>query len=134
MSADGVPILPDGNWTVVTKDYSWNVTRKFTIPGNTHNISLECEGLKDKGVAGILASGSNGLKTDSNWICGNMETDPGSWSNAYEIGTNGASPWGDLSPGDISGISNEALWIWDSAETWNNAQKQTVTCYRLIGN
>ena len=88
--------------------------------------------MKDN-AAGILASGSNGLKTDSSWTCGTMENDPVSWSNAYEIGTNGVGPWDSFSPGYISGISNDASWIWDSADTWNNdSLQQTVTCYRFL--
>ena len=57
--ADGVLLASNNNWMETTD---------VTIPGDTAVITIEC--IEEHVVAGIIASGSNGLVTDSSWKCG----------------------------------------------------------------
>merc|ERR1719187_630668 len=109
--ADGVLLASNNNWRETTD---------VTIPGDTAVITIES--IEEHVVAGIIASGSNGLVTDSSWKCGTTGTSLSDWNYAYEIGIARPRPR----------IASNASWIWDSSETWNTGKFQRVSCQKNL--
>ena len=83
--------------------YTWSKTTELVIPRGVQVLGIEClnQGLQK----GILASTSDGLLTDGNWMCSgnqNLEgwAEPGfidangDFSAAINFSTNGVAPWG----------------------------------------
>lgn len=108
---------------------NWHQATTFAVPVGTQVVGIECEDLH--AVGGILASFANGMVTDDTWQCScqasagwALPSFGGSWSSAYEIGTNGVNPWNT-----ITGISGSAKWIWTRG--WHGEDKN-VYCRRVI--
>ena len=119
MFADGV-LLGSGD--------NWSTTTTVTVPANTSVVTLRCRQLGGK--AGIIASGPGGLVTDASWRCGPVaDAERETWAAAYEVGPHGMEPWGAR-----PGVRDEAFWIWDSAQTWDNNLKQNLACEKVLAD
>merc|ERR1711915_44825 len=103
-------IFEDANYGRDT--LQWSRTTSLKIPTGTKAIGISC---LDAGVAkGIIASTSNGLRTDNNWLCTSqnvrdwaMPNSTAHFQNSVTMGRNGDKPWGNR-----PGISGSAKWIW----------------------
>ena len=114
----------DGIQQFITEDETtnWEKVSKLIVPDATKTLAFHC---KDNGLGyGLLAlmevymgqgSGAVYTMTDTDWTCSAVEESgwetPGfqetsNWKKAIDSGE----------PGDRSGVSNQAKWIWsDSA-------------------
>ena len=106
---------------------NWEEATEFAIPADTRVLTIECEDVGAPG--GIIASGDNGLTTDSSWTCGTTGTDAASWSPAYEIGALGVAPWGTRVS---AGISAEAKWIWDTEANAKGGPQEFMSCRKVF--
>ena len=109
---DGRLVFEDENYGTVSRPWKWTITTSLRIPTGTKVIGISC--LDAGGAKGIIASTSNGLKTDTNWLCTSQSV--GDWAmpnstahfqNSVTVGRNGDNPWGNR-----QGISGSAEWIW----------------------
>ena len=116
--ADGVQLGSNNNWEEVTE---------FAVATDTRVITIECEDVGAPG--GIIASGDNGLTTDSSWTCGTTGTDTASWSPAYEIGALGEGAWGTRVS---AGISPQAKWIWDTKTNAEGGAPEFMSCRKVF--
>ena len=111
----------------VGNNSDWAVASEFTIPGETKVVTIQCT--NTGGPAGIIASGPNGMDTDSSWTCGTTGTDAASWSPAYEIGALGVEPWGTKVS---AGISAQAKWIWDTKTNAEGGAPEFMSCRKVF--
>lgn len=124
---DGAQVsdLPNAN--------TWTAADAVRLPGSASLIAIKGE--TDGGVRGLLASGAFAT-TDGSWKCTNIfyngwageDYDDSFWPAATVIGAHGDSPWGT-----ISGISDDAQWIWTEKPLIGDASVKIVYCRKKRG-
>ncbi|KAK3707448.1 hypothetical protein QZH41_011913, partial [Actinostola sp. cb2023] len=130
---DGQPVGPESQSYVKVDQYS--------IPPDSRVLALKCHsGAKLSLVTGgILGSLSNGMVTNSSWLCSNSAQqgwtaasfDDSLWTSAHEHATNSrdvmqAFPWKF-----IQNVANGSKWIWTKDNMVNDS---TVYCRLKLSN
>jgi len=101
----------------------WERVSQLSIPAETRVLAIECKNVV--GEAGILASTSTGLKTDSSWRCSSEVIEgwtqpdfviaPDTFATANTLGDNTKNPFGPWGP--RPDIQADAEWIWAAGST-----------------
>ena len=112
----------------VGNNSDWTVASEFTIPGETKVVTIQCT--NTGGPAGIIASGANGMVTDSSWTCGKADMNITEWTPARELTRDDDNIVTEHLEG--GGFSPNATWIWyGRAKCSKNCQ--TKSCMKVIG-
>jgi len=111
----------------VGNNSDWAVASEFTIPGETKVVTIQCT--NTGGPAGIIASGPNGMDTDSSWTCGKVDMNITEWTPARELTRDDDNIVTEHLEG--GGFSPNATWIWyGRAKCSKNCQ--TKSCMKVI--
>ena len=112
----------------VGNNSDWAVASEFTIPGETKVVTIQCT--NTGGPAGIIASGPNGMDTDSSWTCGKVDMNITEWIPARELTRGVDKIVTDHLEG--GGLSANATWIWYGKDK-RRKNCLTKSCMKVIG-